>query len=173
MYIPESFYNSVLRVAQDGTIRRIVGSNKNNELGDGGSPLLASLQSGNYFSPASVAIDTFGNMFIPQSGANRIREVIPGPLTIRLSKDRIDFQSTAPQSQSIQVATNIAEPLPFQVKTNGGAWLSTNRVTGQTEDTLTLSANPKGLAPGVYSATVQITAPGGAAATLPVTLTVQ
>jgi sugar lactone lactonase YvrE len=173
MYIPEAFYNSVLRVAQDGTIRRIAGTSKTNDLGDGGSPLLASLQNGTYFSPASVAIDASGNMFLPQSGANRIREVIPGPLTIHLSKDRIDFQSAQPQPQSIQVATNIPEPLPFQVKTSGGAWLSTNRVTGQTGDTLTLSANPKGLAPGIYSATVQITGPGGAAATLPVILTVQ
>jgi len=112
-------------------------------------------------------------MFLPQSGANRIREVIPGPLTVRLSKDRIDFQSAQPQPQIVQVSTNIAEPLPFQVKSTGGAWLSTNRVTGQTGDTLTLSANPKGLATGTYSATVQITAPGGASATLPVTLTVQ
>jgi len=33
MYIPESFYNSVLRVAQDGTIRRIVGSNQKQRSG--------------------------------------------------------------------------------------------------------------------------------------------
>jgi len=38
MYIPEAFYNSVLRVAQDGTIRRIVGHQQKHDLGDGGFP---------------------------------------------------------------------------------------------------------------------------------------
>ena len=175
MYIPESFYGSVLRVAQDGTISRIAGNGVNNDPGDGGSPLLASLQSGGYYSPASVALDAFGNMFLPQSGANRIREVIPGPLTVRLSPGRIDFQGASLKIQSIQVSTNVAEPLPFrvQVKSNG-AWLSTNRVTGQTGDMLALSADPTGLAPGVYSATVQISVAAGATvASFPVTLTVQ
>jgi hypothetical protein len=114
-------------------------------------------------------------MFLPQSGANRIREVIPGPLTVRLSPGRIDFQGASLKIQSIQVSTNVAEPLPFrvQVKSNG-AWLSTNRVTGQTGDMLALSADPTGLAPGVYSATVQISVAAGATvASFPVTLTVQ
>ena len=111
-------------------------------------------------------------MFIPSG--TRIREVIPGLVTARLSKDRIDFQGASPPAQTIRVATNIAEPMPFAAKVkSGGAWLSTNRPTGQTGDLLTVSANPAGLAPGVYSATIEVSIPGGAlAATLPVTLTV-
>ena len=112
-------------------------------------------------------------MFIPSG--TRIREVIPGLVTAQLSKDRIDFQGASPSAQSIRVATNVAEPMPFGVQVkSGGAWLSTNRPTGQTGDLLTLSANPAGLAPGVYSGTIQVSIPGGAVgATLPVTLTVQ
>jgi hypothetical protein len=60
-----------------------------------------------------------------------------------------------------------------QVKSNGGAWLSVNRPTGQTGDMLVLSADTTGLTSGVYTATVQVTVPAGsAAATLAVTLTV-
>jgi hypothetical protein len=61
-----------------------------------------------------------------------------------------------------------------QVKSGGGAWLSANRVTGQTGDWLTVSVNPAGLSAGVYSGTIQISIPGGATvgAALPVTLTV-
>jgi sugar lactone lactonase YvrE len=172
MYIPESFYGAVLKVSLDGTIRRVVGSNTNNFLGDGGPPLLANLQGSGYYTPSSVAFDAHGDMFIP-SGV-RIREVIPGPVTAQLSQDRIDFQGASPRPQSIRVATNVAEPLPFaaQVKSSG-AWLSTNRPTGQTGDLLTVSANPAGLAPGVYSGSIQISIPGGpTGATLAVTLTV-
>jgi sugar lactone lactonase YvrE len=173
MYIPEAFYGAVLKVSPDGTIRRVVGSNTNNLLGDGGPPLLANLQGNYYYAPSSVAFDATGDMFIPSG--TRIREVIPGLVTAQLSKDRIDFQGASPSAQSIRVATNVAEPMPFGVQVkSGGAWLSTNRPTGQTGDLLTLSANPAGLAPGVYSGTIQVSIPGGAVgATLPVTLTVQ
>jgi len=175
MYIPESFYGAVLRVALDGTIQRIAGSVKNIDLGDGGSPLLASLQSATYYSPASIAFDAFGNMYLPQSGANRIRMVLPGSVTTQLSKARIDFQGASPQAQSIQVAANVAEPLPFAVNvqtSSGGAWLYANRVTGLTGDTLSVSANTAGLAPGSYSGTIQVSL-SGSGATLPVTLTMK
>ena len=173
MYIPEAFYGAVLKVSPDGTIRRVVGSNTNNLLGDGGPPLLANLQGNYYYAPSSVAFDATGDMFIPSG--TRIREVIPGLVTAQLSKDRIDFQGASPSAQSIRVATNVAEPMPFGVQVkSGGAWLSTNRPTGQTGDLLTVSANPAGLAPGVYSGSIQISIPGGAVgATLPVTLAVQ
>jgi hypothetical protein len=172
MYIPEAFYGAVLKISLDGTIRRVVGSNTNNFLGDGGPPLLANLQGSGYYVPSSVAFDANGDMFIPSG--TRIREVIPGLVTARLSLDRIDFQGASPPAQSIRVATNIAEPMPFAAQVKSGvAWLSTNRPTGQTGDLLTVSANPAGLAAGVYSATIQISIPGGATgATLPVTLTV-
>jgi hypothetical protein len=172
MYIPESFYGAVLKVSPDGTIRRVVGSNTYNFLGDGGPPLLANLQGSGYYAPSSVAFDANGDMFIPSG--TRIREVIPGPVTARFSKDHIDFQGASPPAQIIRVVTNVAEPMPFAV--SGGAWLNTNRPTGQTGDLLTVSANTAGLAPGVYSGSIQISIPipGGATAeaTLPVTLTV-
>jgi sugar lactone lactonase YvrE len=172
MYIPEAFYGAVLKVSPDGSIRRVVGSNTNNLLGDGGPPLLANLQGSGYYAPSSVAFDASGDMFLPSG--TRIREVIPGLVTARLFRDRIDFQGASPPAQSIRVATNIAEPLPFAVQVkSGGAWLSTNRPTGQTGELLTVSANPAGLAPGVYSGSIQISIPGGpVGATLPVTLTV-
>jgi hypothetical protein len=172
MYIPEAFYGAVLKVSPDGAIRRVVGSNANNLLGDGGPPLLANLQGSGYYAPASVAFDANGDMFLPSG--TRIREVIPGLVTARLFRDRIDFQGASPSAQTIRVTTNVAEPMPFGVQVkSGGAWLSTNRPTGQTGELLTVSANPAGLAPGVYSGSIQISIPGGpVGATLPVTLTV-
>lgn len=175
LYIPESFYGAVLRVAPDGTIRRIAGSRLNTTLGDGGPAMLANLEGANYYSPDSVAFDAFGNMFLPQAGLNRIRVVMANPLALRLPVDHVNFQGGGLQSQTIQISTNVVEPLPFQAKVTvtGGAWLSTNRVTGQTGDLLMLTANSSGLAPGTYSGTVQISVPAGpATGTIPVTLTV-
>jgi sugar lactone lactonase YvrE len=171
MYIPEAFYGSVLRVAQDGTIRRIAGSLANFFVGDGGSPLLASLQGGIYFSPSSVALDASGDIFLPTN--TRVREITAAPLRVQLSLDHIDFQGSS--AKTVEVLTNVAEPLPFglSVTGRGSTWLSTNRVTGQTGDMVTLVANPSGLAPGVYTATVQIVVPGAATPpALPVTLTI-
>jgi hypothetical protein len=169
----------VRKVTPDGIIHLVAGTGTGTgpirSGGDGGPavdgpPLLANLQGSGYYAPSSIAFDANGDMFIP-SGP-RIREVIPGLVTAQLSKDRIDFQGASPPAQSIRVATNIAEPMAFAV--SGGAWLSTNRPTGQTGDLLTISANPAGLTPGAYSATIQISIPGGAVgASLPVTLTVQ
>jgi hypothetical protein len=175
MYIPESFYGAVLRVALDGTVTRIAGSAASSNLGDGGSPLNANLQGGSgYYSPPSVAFDAAGNMFLPQAGANRIREVMPGPLAARYSQARVDFTAPAAKPQNVQLLTNIAEPLPFGVLISSDApWLTANRVTGLTGDSLTLSANISGLSSGVHSGTVSITLPGTAAvAALPVSITI-
>jgi hypothetical protein len=155
---------------------RLAGSVANNNLGDGGSPLLASLRPNAYYSPASIGFDAAGNMFLPQSGANRVRETIPGRLGLRLSASRVDFQNDAPRSQTAQVLTNVSEPFPFALQVSGGgSWLNVNRITGQTGDTLTISTNSAGLAAGVYTAAVQISVPNTTAApvTLPVTLTAQ
>ena len=175
MYIPESFYGVLLRMGLDGVVTRVAGSPiSTSDLGDGGSPLAASLSFGasTYYSPPSVAVDPSGNLFVPQSGANRIREIIPGTIAPKFSQTRVDFSSAG--SQTVQTLTNIAEPLPYSIQISSNApWLSANRVTGLTGDVLTLSAKTSGLAPGMYPGAVTLTvAANGATATLPVSLTV-
>ena len=167
LYIPESRYGAVLRVTPDGAISRIAGSSQANLFsGDGGPPLQASLAAPQYYSPAGVAVDSAGNMFIPQSGANRIREVTGTPLTLKL-----DPQPGKPQT--IAVTTNFGEPFPYLVRTNG-AWLSTNRTSGVTGESFQVITDSTALASGTYRGTVTVilAVPIPIQADLPVTLTV-
>jgi hypothetical protein len=166
LYIPESRYSAVLRVAPDGAISRIAGSSHANLPGDGGPPLSASLAAPVYYSPAGVAIDSAGNLFIPQSGANRIRKVITTPLALKL-----DAQPGKPQT--IAVTTNLGEPFPYLVRT-GSPWLSTNRASGQTGEPFQVLTNSSGLPPGVYHGTVTVilSVTNPLQMDLPVTLTV-
>lgn len=178
LYLPESYYGAVLRMAPDGTLSRIAGSPIFREYGDGGSPLAASLAGSSYYTPASVAFDSAGNLFIPQSGANRIREVTATPLVLKLSRDRVDVQGSVPRAQTVGVTTNFGEPFPYLVRIrtgDGGGWLSANRTSGLTGEALTVTADPTGLAAGVYhgSVTVVLVLPDGLQVDLPVTLTVE
>jgi hypothetical protein len=65
------FYNQRIRkVTTDGIITTIAGNGTNDYSGDGGMATNASL-----YYPAGMALDAAGNLFIADSGNNRIREV--------------------------------------------------------------------------------------------------
>jgi len=61
---------------------------------------------------------------------------------------------------------------PFSITTSNAPWASASPQSGTTPETLTISVNPAGLAPKVYSGTIQIVPPSGTPFTLPVTLNV-
>jgi uncharacterized protein (TIGR03437 family) len=75
---------------------------------------------------------------------------------------------SAPASQTISIPSGG----PFSTTTSSAPWASVTPQTGNTPGTLTVSVNPAGLAPKVYSGTIQIVPPSGTPFTLPVTLNV-
>jgi hypothetical protein len=156
IYIPDLRYGALLKVAADGTIRRIAGSAVSRSLGDGGSPLSAILATGGYSSPAAPAIDASGGIWIPGQGMNRIRRIVP-EIALAVSRSEVGWQGT--QSDAVQVTANVGEPLPFAVRIqtdDGGAWLSADRVTGLTGDSVVLRGDAAGLEAGVYRGTVSM-----------------
>ena len=182
LYIPEAWFGAVLRVTPDGVIRRIAGTvavpggeggpSLAVGIGDGGPALKANLGGNSGWSPSSVAVDAAGSLYLPV-GVARIRKVMAAPLAVRLSQSSVDLQGGA--AQPVDVATNVGEPFPYLVAVrtdDGGKWLSTSRVTGQTGEPLKVSANAGGLAAGVYRGTVTVKI-GEAAADLRVTLTMR
>ena len=65
----------------------------------------------------------------------------------------------APVTQTVAVNNTGSGTLTYTLQTSG-SWISASVGTGTAPDTLTISANPGQLAPGVYNGTVQIIAPG-------------
>lgn len=82
---------------------------------------------------------------------------------------------TAPASQTVQV-TSSSTPISFAVTatTAGSNWLTITPNTGITPQTLTLTVDPNGLAPGTYEGTVSVSSSGAGNSpqTFPVKLTV-
>jgi hypothetical protein len=79
--------------------------------------------------------------------------------------------------QSFQVSNSGSGTLSYSI-TDDASWLSCSRASGTStgeSDTITVSYNTSGLTVGTYSATITITAAGGASnspQTIPVSLTV-
>ena len=70
LYIADNVNNRIRRVGPDGIIMTIIGSGAQSSTGDGGVASAATVN--NAF---GISFDPFGNLFIAESGGNRIRKV--------------------------------------------------------------------------------------------------
>jgi len=80
-----------------------------------------------------------------------------------------------PEAQSLTVTTGCVQPFAVEIETTGDAsWLKLERSGATAPVTLRLAAQPEGLAPGQYSATIRVTVLEAFHRTMeiPVTLTV-
>jgi uncharacterized protein (TIGR03437 family) len=96
-----------------------------------------------------------------------------GPIGISPSTLAFTYiqNGTLPAPQTL--LTSGAQSFSVSASTStGGAWLAVTPASGAGDITLTVAVNPVGLALGTYSGTVTVTPTGGAAQTVPVTLTV-
>lgn len=73
LYIADKANNRIRRVALNGTITTYAGTGAQGNTGDGGSAVLATLNS-----PTSVTFDPMGNLYIADTGNARLRMVTPG-----------------------------------------------------------------------------------------------
>ena len=153
LYITEGDYPEVLRLNADSTIQRVAGSRTATDVGDGGPALQASLVGGQGWSPSAVTFDPAGILYLAEPGRNIVREVTSTPYVLQVFPAQIDSANT-----TLAVAGNFAEPFPYQVRistADGGAWLSVNRVTGLTGESVKVTVQP-GLPAGVYRGTVDV-----------------
>jgi sugar lactone lactonase YvrE len=70
LYVADSANNRIRRVNTNGVITTVAGYGSGTYAGDGGAATNASLRS-----PQGVAVDTMGNLYIADTGDNRIRKV--------------------------------------------------------------------------------------------------
>jgi sugar lactone lactonase YvrE len=178
MYL--AYGGQMLNITKDGIIHTVAGSAKATYPGDGGPALQASLTAGQG-GPGTPTFDSAGNLYFAQTGLNRVMEVTSTPYALTLSPDHIVQAGTAAQTWSIATGADFAEPRPYVVHvrtSDGGAWLSANRVTGLTGEAIAVSVNPAGLKSGSYQGTVSVVVGGtvgagiGQEVDLPVSLSV-
>jgi sugar lactone lactonase YvrE len=175
LYLP--YGGQILRVTTDGIIRTVAGNPLATALGDGGPSLDAGLNGGGAGGAGSPTFDAQGNMVIPETGIDRIREVTATPYQLLVLPGSITANGSQPQTFRITTSANFPEPLPNAVRVStddGGSWLSVNRVTGLVGEPITVTVNPAGLAAGSYHGTIAIITAGGVVqrANVPVSLTV-
>ena len=72
VYVADSGLHAVRRINSDGTITTIAGTGTAGSTGDGGAATTARLNT-----PVRLAFDTAGNLYIADSGNNKIRKVTP------------------------------------------------------------------------------------------------
>lgn len=163
IYIADSGNNVVRRVAADtGVITTFAGSARRVGLsGDGGLAILAALNL-----PSGLVFDAAGNLLISDAGYNRVRMVTPAPVVpvLGVAPSTVIFTAqqggTVPDPQYFYVLNANFVGLSWSAQVVGGDWLTVTPPSGIAPSRLTVSANPSGLLPGDYRATVVVSSPG-------------
>jgi len=159
----------IRRVDPDGTIATIAGNGTDALAGDGRPPL-----STGFGSPADVAVDAAGNIYITDQADGRVRRIQPKPSSIVLSDTGLTFTAAvdgvAGQTRTVNILNGGAGTIGWSASVSvlaGGTanWLTVSPSQGTSTNTtasspLTLTVNIGGLAPGDYYGRVQIASPG-------------
>lgn len=127
--------------------------------------------------PRTGTVTIAGQTFtVTQAGADD--EPPPPAATLSASPTSLSFVHNQGGSSNLTRTLNLAssgDPLNYSIQVNsvtGGNWLSAGSSSGTTPGTVQFSANPSGLANGIYTANIVITPTGGTAVTVPATLSV-
>lgn len=98
---PQPNSHSVLKLDQSGVLTRIAGTSRAGYSGDGGPAVIAQL-----YYPKGVAMDGAGNLFIADTGNNRIRRVSPsGIITTVVGNGAWGFSGDGGPATSAQLSS--------------------------------------------------------------------
>jgi hypothetical protein len=137
--------------------------------------------------PSGLAAGSYtGTITVTAAGASNSPQKVAVSLTVtaatgnpalNISPGTVSFSyavgSTTAGTQKITVASS-GSVLSVNAVAAGGAWLSVTPASGSTPATLTVTANPSGLAAGTYNGTVTVTSTGASNTpqTIPVKLVI-
>jgi uncharacterized protein (TIGR03437 family) len=139
-------------------------------------------------SPAGLSPNTYtGNVLISASGASNTPfsiavtlTVTQAPPALAISPQALTFNysvgGSLPAVQTVAITNAGAGTLSFTAAASSSPyWLAVSPSSGSAPGTLSVSINPANLAPGTYSAAVQVTAAGatGSPTSIAITLVVQ
>ncbi|MDZ7638993.1 MAG: BACON domain-containing carbohydrate-binding protein [Bryobacterales bacterium] len=115
-----------------------------------------------------------GTLLIAGQTVSVSQSALPTLPTVSLSPSQVVLSAqedaTAPATASV-LATANQTGLPISVGQSTPSWLSVSASAGVTPATISLSANPAGLAPGSYTATVPVLSTGSANPQLSISIT--
>ena len=158
LFFPDYFTNRIRKVTPDGVISTVAGNGDHGSYGDGGLATNAALAY-----PSSVGLDAAGNLYITDTFNKRIRAVLAAVPSVSVSPRQLIFSAasggapTAPQTLSL---TSPVDGLSFSVS-SGASWLQVNPASGGSPRLIQVTADPTGLDPSTYQATITISSPDG------------
>jgi len=156
LYIADTNNHRVRKVTPSGTITTVAGNGEPGYYLDGWAATDAPL-----FLPVGVAVDSVGNLYIADSGNDRIRKVLTAPPAFLAAPAHLSFSAVAgapavaPQLAS---ATSTVTGLAWAAGPSA-AWLSVAPAVGTAPGLISVGVNPSNLSPGAYHGTVTVLAP--------------
>lgn len=154
--------NSRIRKVSGGTITTVAGGGSS---GDGALATSAALTF-----PEGVAVDSAGNLFIADTGADRVRNVPSAPASFQASPAALSFAASSGGAVTTVRVVSLSPSTPglaYSATTNV-SWLSIAPSSGSMPASLQVAADPAQLAPGNYSGIITITSPSTSPSTQPV-----
>jgi len=149
IYIADDFDNVVAQVSTGGIFTIIAGNGNAGFSGDGGPAVKASLSA-----PWGVAVDYAGNVYIADSGNNRIRKVSGGIITTVAGDGTAAFSGDGGSAGLAQ----LYDPTGVAVDASGNLYIADfgnnriRRISGGTITTVAGSASNRGNRDGLGSA---------------------
>lgn len=115
--------NQRVRKVSGGNITTVAGTGEQNYTGDGGAATSASLDS-----PAGVAVDSAGNLYISDRHNHRIREVsVSGMITTLAGSGTPTFAGGFGGDGAAATAASLASPTGISVDTNGDVYIADSK----------------------------------------------
>lgn len=174
IYIADIDNHRVRQVNPAGIIATLAGNGVADFSGDDEPATAASLRS-----PAGVAVDATGNIYIADMGNSRIRKVLTARPAFSASPTTLSFSaaagSAAAASRQVALTSSMAGPAwTASARTSSGAWLSVSPASGQLPATIAVAVDASSLGAGSYQGSIDISVPGAtpSSVSIPVSLTV-
>ena len=165
--------NHVRRIAPDNTITTVAGTGTQGGFAGDGGPATNALLS----QPLGLALDAMGNLYIADSGNNRIRVILASAPSISADVTGFTFVGSAggaaPPTQYVTI-TGSVDNIPFTVaQTPNTDWLSLSVSSGVTPRVIQVTADPSQLRPQNYQATLTVQTPNATPSAIPISISFQ
>jgi uncharacterized protein (TIGR03437 family) len=162
------FEGHVRRIAPDNTITTVAGRGTSGGFAGDGGPATKAL----FNEPLGLALDSAGNLYVADSGNNRIRVILanqPQATAAPLAFTFLGNAGSAPPLAQYLTVTGSIDAVPFTITQSAGSdWLSLSTTNGVTPRLIQLQADPSQLTANTYHATLMVQA--GTAAPIPITV---